>query len=347
MKMRAVRLAGLGDASQLTEVDLTVPVARPHEVLIRVKAVAFNPIDYQLRQVGATTMRLPVTLGFDVAGIIEARGADVSALSIGDEVCAYLGGPSLAGGYAQYAAAPHWFVAKKPASLSFVEAASVPLTAITALQSLRRAKVGSGKSLLIAGGSGGVGSWAIQIAKALGVMKIVTTAGSDASRNYLADTLGLTISKIVDYRGLDRAGLAAATLDANNSELFDATLDCVGGAMTNLCCDVIDYEGHVVSIVNGPRDASQDIAVTDEERLFEKSATFHFELVFALAEQPNLARQVRYAKQLTELAAMIDAGAIMLPKVTNLGAFSSRTARIAHAQLESGHTKGKLVATFD
>jgi NADPH:quinone reductase-like Zn-dependent oxidoreductase len=134
---------------------------------------------------------------------------------------------------------------------------------------------------------------------------------------------------------------------ANDGALFGVTLDCVGGAMTNLCVDAVDYEGQVVSIVNGPRDNAQDVSIADEETLFEKSAAFHFELVFALAEQPDTSRHAIYAAQLGELATMIDAGTIKLPKITDIGALTATTVRKAHAQLEGGHTTGKLVARVD
>lgn len=344
MTMRAVSLTKLGDASHLIDADVPKPVPAAGAVLIRVKAAAFNPIDFQLRQGGFPTMTLPATLGFDVAGTVESVGAAVRSLAVGDEVYAYLGGPGMAGGYAEYVAAPAAFVAKKPKSLSFLEAASVPLTALTAFQSLRRTRVGQDTSVLVAGGSGGVGSWAIQIARALGVTRVVTTAGSVASRSYIAETLGVPASRIVDYHGLDRAALAAAVRRANDGALFGVALDCVGGAMTNLCVDAVDYEGQVASIVNGPRDNAQDLSVTDENTLFDKSATFHFELVFALAEQPDASRHAVYAAQLSELAALIDAGAVKLPKITDIGTLSADTVRKAHAQLESGHTTGKLVA---
>lgn len=345
--MQAVSLTSFGAADNLIDQTLPKPTPKPHEVLIRVKAVSFNPIDYQLRRSGYPTMKLPVTLGFDVAGVIEACGAEVKSLQAGDEVFAYLGGPSLAGGYAEYVAIPHWFVAMKPKLFTFAEAASVPLTGLTALQALTRAKLDKSKSLLITGGAGGAGSWAIQIAKAKGFKNLVTTAGSDASRAYLVDVLGLTSGDVVMYPGLDRAGLVKAALAANGGRRFDIALDCVGGAMTHLCCDAVEIEGNVVSIVSGPKDATQDPAIADEDVLFDKSATFHFELVFALAESAPVERQQVYARQLAELASLIDAKAIKLPKITIVGSLSADTVRKAHRMLEDRHTTGKLVATVD
>jgi NADPH:quinone reductase-like Zn-dependent oxidoreductase len=345
--MRAVSLTEFGDAKNLIDRTLPKPSVKSHEVLIRVKAAAFNPIDYQLRQFGFPSMKLPVTLGFDVSGVVEARGDAVTSLDRGHEVFAYLGGPGLAGGYAEFVAVPHWFVAKKPRSLSFIEAASVPLAGLTALQCLDRAQLDTKKFLMVAGGAGGVGSWAIQIAKAKGFTNLVTTAGSAVSRQYLVDVLKVPARQIVMYPGLGRADLAKAAIAANSGTLFDVALDCVGGAMTNLCCDVVGFEGQVVSIVNGPKDASRDVAIADEDGLFNKSATFHFQLVYALAEYAPPDRQSIYAQQLNALASMIDGGTITLPKTTNIGPLSAATVRDAHRMLEGGHTNGKLVATVE
>lgn len=344
--MRAVILEKFGGPEGLFDGTLPVPEVGPHDVLIRVKAVAFNPTDYQLRQAGHPSLKAAVVLGRDVSGIVEACGDDVTALKPGDAVYSCLV-PRSIGGYAEFVAIPHWFVAVKPVSLSFIEAASVPVTGLTALQSLRRARPGPSKSLLMAGGAGGVGSWAIAIAKAFGMTRIVTTAGSAASRTYLRDVLGIADSRIVGYRDRNRADLAAAAIAANDGQPFDISLDCVGGAMTHLCCDTVEFEGDVVSIVNGPMDASHDAATADEDILFDKSAAFHFMLTSALANHAPAARHTIYGDQLRELTAMIDGGQIRLPTITNLGSLSASIVREAHRRLEAGHTIGKLTATVE
>lgn len=341
--MRAVILEKFGGAENLIDATLPLPAVGPNAVLIRVKAVGFNPTDYQLRQAGHPDLTPPVVLGRDVAGVVEACGDQVTALKPGDTVYANLV-QRQAGGYAEFAAIPHFFVAAKPRSLSFAEAASVPVASLTALRSLRRARPTPGKSLLVAGGAGGVGSWALGIARALGMTRIVTTSGSEASRSYLKQVLGIADRQIVDYRGRSRSELAAAVIAANDDHLFDIALDCVGGAMTQLCCDTVEFEGDVVSVVNGPKDISHGAAVADEDNLFDRSAAFHFEMISALAYYAPAARHAVYGEQLREIAAMIDAGQIRLPTITNLGALSAAVVREAHRRLETGHTAGKLVA---
>ena len=346
MPMRAVILQEFGGADGLVDATLPVPKVGREDVLIRVKAVAFNPTDYQLRQSGHLSLTPPVVLGRDVAGIVETCGAAATAFKPGDEVYSNLV-PRWLGGYAEFASVPHWFVAPKPKSLSFAEAASVPVVALTAFQALRRARPDREKSLLVAGGSGGVGSWAIGIAKALRITRIVTTAGSDASRRYIAERLGIVAARIVDYRNRGRAELAAAAIAANDGRLFDITLDCVGGAMTHLCCDCVEFEGDVVSVVNGPRDQSHGAAEADEDNLFDRSAAFHFEMISAIAYYAPAARHSIYGERLREIAALIDGGKVALPAITNLGHLSASVVREAHRRLETGHTIGKLVATVE
>jgi NADPH2:quinone reductase len=281
-----------------------------------------------------------------LSGIVERIGSAVSKLAVGDKVMAWLGGPSLAGGYAEFAAAPQDFVVKMPSRLSFAEAAGVPLAALTALRGLQRAGLSSEKSLLVAGGAGGVGSWAILLAAALGRRGIVTTAGSDRSAQYIEEHLGIPRTSILRYKGLDRAALAAEAARLNNGALFDITLDCVGGNMTHLCCDAVDFGGSVVSIVNGPRVSDDSGSPADEDILFNKSAAFHFELIFAQTEYAPARTTESYARDLQRIAALIEAGSLRIPKTTEVGPFCAETIRIAHQMLEAGHTTGKLVATL-
>lgn len=345
--MKTVTLTEFGPVENLIDAHAQIPVIGPQDVLLRVRAFGFNPIDFQTRQMGFEMLEAPVVLGFDVAGSIEEVGSEVTTLKRGDEVMAWLGGPSMAGGYAEYAAVPAALVVRKPPRLAFVQAASVPLAGLTALRSLRRGRLDASKSLLVTGGAGGVGSWTILLAKALGVTRIATTAGSEASRAYLIDHLGLKDDQIVNYYGLDRDRLASATRGANGGALFDITMDCVGGSMTSLCCDVVEFEGSVISIVNAPKDNSHPKEVADEETLFSRSAAFHCELVFAQTEYAPSKSYGRYTEQLAFLCELIADGSLALPNVTEVGGLSADSVREAHRLLESGHTRGKLVAVVD
>jgi NADPH:quinone reductase-like Zn-dependent oxidoreductase len=335
--MRGVVLTAYGSADHLEDAELLMPECGLGDIRIAVKAVSFNPIDYQLAASPYGSAKLPVVLGFDVAGLVAEVGAAVLDLKIGDEVMAYLGGPSMAGGYAEHAVAPRGMVALKPRNIGFAEAAAIPLTALTGLQCLRRARIGPGQSLLVAGAAGGAGSWVALIAQVLGVTRIAATAGRGESRAYLSDEIGISPKRLIDYRDGTREDLAARAIAANDGALYDVCVDCAGDAMTHLCCDVVDIDGHVVSIVNGP-DAS------DENPLFDKSATFHSELIYAAAESGDPARYEVYAQQLAELTGWIESGALRLPRIADLGPLSTTTVREAHRQLAAGRTIGKLVA---
>jgi NADPH2:quinone reductase len=345
--MKTVALTEFGAAENLTDAHAERPAIEAHEVLMQIRACGFNPIDYQIRQAGFEALEPPMVLGFEVAGVVSDIGSGITTLARGQEVMAWLGGPSLAGGYAEYAAVPAAFVTRKPEKVSFAQAAAVPLAGLTALRSLRRGRLSGHRSLLVAGGAGGVGSWTILLAKALGAHRIVTTAGSESSRDYLRTHLGLADDQIIGYVDMSRADLAAAARAANEGALFDVTVDCVGKRMTSLCCDVVDFEGTVISLVNAPKDNSYPPEDADEEALFRRSAAFHCELAFAQAEYGSPSSYPAYTEPLDYLSALISQGSLTLPRVTTLGNLCAVTARAAHRLLESGHTHGKLVAVVD
>src|SRR5690349_7291661 len=130
--MKSVALTAFGDAANFADVDRPAPTPRPTDVVIRNRAVGFNPIDYQVRASGFEDLAAPIVLGFEVSGVVEQIGADVRRFAIGDPVMAWLGGPSLAGGYAEFSVAPEDLVAKVPPRISLMEAAAIPLAALTA-----------------------------------------------------------------------------------------------------------------------------------------------------------------------------------------------------------------------
>jgi len=344
--MKTVSLTAFGDSANFVDAESPPPTVRATDVLIRIKAVGFNPIDYQVRTSGFEKLAAPIVLGFEVSGIVESVGPRASKLAVGDKVMAWLGGPSLAGGYAEFAAVPEDFVVRMPPNLTYAQAAAVPIGALTALRSLQRAGLSPEKSLLVAGGSGGVGSWAILLAAAMGHSKVVTTAGSGRSAQYIEEQLGVPDTRIVRYKGLSRRALAAEAIRLNDGALFDITLDCVGDGMTRFCCDTVDFGGMVVSIVNGPRASDDGDHLADEDILFNKSASFHFELIFAQTEYAPGRSTESYSKDLQQIATLIATGPLRLPKIVEMGTLSAETVRAAHRALETGHTTGKLVATL-
>ena len=169
-----------GDDSVLHLTDQPMPKVGPGEVLVRVKAASVNPVDWKVMSGGLDALMetvFPVVPGWDVAGVVEQVGIDVPEYQPGDEVWAYARKDFVHGGtFAEFVTVPVRCMARKPAELSFEEAAAVPLTGLTAYQTLVRLGVGPGDTVLIHNGAGGVGQMAVQIAKALGATVIATAS---------------------------------------------------------------------------------------------------------------------------------------------------------------------------
>jgi NADPH:quinone reductase len=195
-------------------------------VQVRVIAAGTNPVDAKLRASGSSAgLEAPIILGADISGVLEEVGPGVEDFVAGDEVyyTPEVFGPRSQGSYAEYHVAKADIVAKKPASLSHEEAAAVPLAGGTAYEAIvRRLGVRVGETVLIHGGAGGVGSFAIQIAKAAGA-RVLATASSDNQE--VLKELGADVT--IDYRAQD---VAETALDDTGGVGVDAVLDLVGGA---------------------------------------------------------------------------------------------------------------------
>ncbi len=193
--MRAVTYRRFGGPDVLEVTDLPTPKVGPDSVLIRVRASSVNPVDWKVREGHLAEVMdtvFPVIPGWDVAGVVEQVGLDTPEFRVGDEVFGYVrkdvvGGEVAGGTFADLVAAPVRTLAHKPSSLSFEEAAAVPLAGLTAYQTIRRAGVQSGHTVLVHAAAGGVGSFAVQIARSLGA-RVIGTA-SESNHDYLR-TLG-------------------------------------------------------------------------------------------------------------------------------------------------------------
>lgn len=342
--MRAILLTAFGSAEHFRLAEVPRPEPQPGEVRIRIHAAAFNPTDYQRRQGAGQPGTLPLILGIDAAGVVDAIGPGVTAFAVGDEVYTYLlGGGKTGGAYAEYVCRQVAFVARKPRNLSFAQAAALVTAGMTAYQCLEQVQLQPGEPLFVAGGSGGVGTMLIQLARHAGAGPIFTTAGSERSARYLTETFAISRERILFYAGLSRDQLAQRLRDLNDGRLFRVAIDCVGGAMTGLCCDIVDFEGHVLSIVQGPRDDSHPQAEDDENRLFNRSAAFHFVMASVRGNFGTPDTWPVYGRQLGALADLIEAGAIQPPATDVVGGLSVETVQRAHTMLEAGHVQGKLV----
>jgi NADPH:quinone reductase len=341
--MKVIAIDEFGGPDKLHETERPKPEPRPGDVLIRVRAGSFNPIDYKIRQ-GRFGGDIPMVLGHDAAGVVEEVGKDVHRLRQGDEIWAYLGGPCSNGSYAEYVCLPHEFATVKPRNLSFEEAASVPVVGLTANQAIRqKARPTGNNSVFVAGGAGGLGSTAIQILEMIGIENVVTTSGRDASRDFLVKELRLSPHQVIDYRGKDLKQLTEEALAANDGRLFDKVLDFVGGDLKRLCFELVDFDGDIVSVVEENDPFSVPLWHWTASPLFWRSGALHFLWLGARGLYGARETWGRYTQQLHELTYLYEAQRIWPVGVRSIGILSAETIRKGQEMLEAGGIQGKLV----
>lgn len=333
--MQAFRIQAYGGPEKARFETIDRPEPAAGEILVRVRAAALNPVDYKFRQGMLRPIHrppLPMTLGSDLAGTVEAVGAGATKFAVGDRVFART--PELTmGALAEFAAIPEGVAAKMPESLTFEKAAAVPLAALTALQALKGVLgVQRGWRLLITGGTGGVGTFAIQLAKNLGA-EVITTAssrGADLARRLGAD-------RTLDYE--------KERLEDELSDL-DGAFDLIGGATLRSCFRVVKKGATVVSVGGvpephtakdldgGPAMAAMFAAISVRERFAAWRNGVRYRYYFMHSSGSDL----------EELARMIEAGTLE-PIVDRTFPYA-RTSD-AFAYLEEGHAKGKVVVKMD
>ena len=341
--MKIITINEFGSPENFVEQQREIPRPSADEVLIRIRAGSFNPIDYKIRQ-GRYGLGFPILLGHDTAGIIEEVGKNVSRLQVGDEVWAYLGSHASNGGYAEYVSLPHEFVTVKPRILSFEEAASIPVCGLTANQSIRlKARPTGNHSVFVAGGAGGLGSAAIQILQMIGVEKIVTTSGREASERFIVDELRLSPQQVIHYPGKGLKQLTEEALAANGGALFDKTLDFVGGEMKRLCFELVDFDGDIVSTIPETDPFTVPVWHGKASPLFRKSASLHFHMLGAKGLYGAKDIWPSYTQQLHELTFLYEARRLWPVGVRNTGELCVETIRRGHEMLEAGGIQGKLV----
>ncbi|UVF22829.1 NADP-dependent oxidoreductase (plasmid) [Microvirga terrae] len=305
--MMAWRVHEFGPPQTMTFESVPRPNPGPGEVLVKVRAASVGPWDGWIRSGNsALPQPLPLTLGSDLAGDIEAVGPDVTDLRVGDQVYGVTN-PRFIGAYAEYAVASAAMIAPKPTSLSHIEAASVPVIAVTAWQGLfDQAQLTAGQTVLIHGAAGNVGSYAVQLARQAGLRTIATAAADDLTyvRELGADT-------VVDYKSEPFEDVARDV---------DAVLDLVGGDTQTRSFQVLRRGGKLISAVSQP---DQELA-----------KSLGVDATFFLVDVTT--------RHLTEIAGLIDSGALR----TRVGAvLPFADAREAHLMLEGIRRppKGKIV----
>lgn len=330
--MKAMLIKAFGDSSVFTPADLPKPDLKKGHVLIRVEASSVNPVDYKIRRYGPPTIApdLPAVLHGDVAGVIEAVGKGVDAFQFGDAVYGCAGGVKGQGGaIADYMLADARLLAKKPESIDFGSAAALPLVAITAWEGLiDKANVQLGQSVLIHGGTGGVGHMALQLAKWLGAK--VTATGSTAQKLQIAKDLGA--DEGVNYR--DEA-VADYVSRLTNGEGFDIVFDSTGGDNLPNSFAAAKLNGVVVTPSSSQ---SYDLSI-----MHSKGLSLH--VVFMLLPMLKDIGKEHHGEILREVAGLVDRGHIT-PLVDEEQFKFSQVAQ-AHDRLEQNKAIGKIVLLQD
>ena len=320
--MRAMVCTGFGGREVLEERDIERPTPGPHDVLVEVLAGGLNPVDFKVRETGLGVDRnMPFVLGYDVCGVVRARGGEVEGFDEGARVIA---APSLVrdGANAEYVCVDARTAAVVPDHLDALEMATLPLASITAWVALfERARLQAGESCIILGGAGGVGHLAIQLARECGA-RVWATAGQDESLA-LCRELG---AEVVDYRD---ASSTAAMVEATGGGA-DVVFDTVGGDVFEQAIDVVGVDGRLATVLPTP---SPRIADT----LFLKNASLHYEFMGI----PGIygRRLASHGAILEQVCALVDADRV---RPILHASFSLAELAAAHEEQERGHVHGKI-----
>lgn len=244
--MQAIRIHEYGDTGVLQNEDVTMPEPTDDEVRLQVHAAGVNPVDWKTRQCSTFPADFPWTVGWDVAGVVDEIGANVDEFEPGDEVYGLVGFPSDGGAYAEAIVVSPAELMRKPASLSFEEAAGVPMAALTAWQALQVTDVWSGRRVLVHAAAGGVGHFAVQFAKHRGAHVIGTASG--LNEEYLRD---LGVDEYVNYR------------EENFEDAIkpvDAVIDTVGGETFDRSLEILNNGGVIDTLVGGLPAEQEELA---------------------------------------------------------------------------------------
>ncbi|WP_232276687.1 zinc-binding alcohol dehydrogenase family protein [Paenibacillus sp. 481] len=334
--MKAVglhRYLPISDEDSLLDVEVAKPTPNGHDILVQVKAISVNPVDTKVRKPKDTVEQEPKILGWDVAGIVEQVGPGVTLFKSGDEVY-YAGSITRAGGNSEYHLVDERIVGKKPASLDFAQAAALPLTAITAWESLYDRLGISGhqdlnqqKTILMIGAAGGVGSIATQFAHLAG-LTVIGTASRPESVEWVKQQ---GAAHVINHFEPFMPQLRLLGFESVDYILCLSHTDLHWANMV----DAIAPQGKICSIVDSP-------VPLDLSQLKNKSATFVWEFMFT-RPMYNTLDMIEQHKLLNAVADLVDAGKVKTTVTERLTPINASNLRLAHAKLEIGRTIGKIV----
>ena len=320
------------DPQSLQDIELPAPTPGPRDLLVQVRAISVNPVDTKIRSNVAPADGQAKVLGWDVAGVVQAVGSEVSLFQVGDEVY-YAGALQRAGGNSELHVVDERIVGHKPTRLGFAEAAALPLTAITAWELLfERLKIAqgsasSGQSLLIIGAAGGVGSILTQLARQLTGLTVIGTASRPETADWVKQ---LGAHHVIDH---------SQPLLAQLQQLGIQQVDHVA----SLTHTDLHYDQLIEALApQGQLALIDDPAQLDVYKLKRKSLSLHWEFMYtrSLFETPDMQAQHALLEQVAQL---IDAGTLRTTLGEHFGHINASNLRRAHALLESGKARGKIV----
>ncbi len=337
-----MKAIGFKQSLPITEIESFIafetekPTPTGYDLLVKVAANSVNPVDFKIRLNAAkdTILDTPKIIGWDAVGTVEAVGKETSKFKVGNEVY-YAGDITRSGSNAEYQLIDERIVGHKPKKLSVAEAAAIPLTGLTAWESLfDRIKVNpatdKGKTVLILAGAGGVGSIAIQIAKKVAGLTVIATASRPESVKWCKE---MGADFVVNHRNL------TAELDKIGHSQVDYILDFVDlQGYWETIAEIIKPQGHIVSITGNGEPLNLDL-------LKSKSVSFSWELMYtrSMFTTDDMERQNHI---LNEISKLLDDGTLKSTLTTTLQGFTVENLKKAHQLQESGKTIGKTVIEF-
>ncbi|WP_455924136.1 zinc-binding alcohol dehydrogenase family protein [Pseudomonas putida] len=320
------------DPAALQDIELPAPQPGPRDLLVEVKAISVNPVDTKVRQNMAPEGGNAKVLGWDVAGVVQAVGSDVTLFKAGDRVY-YAGSIARAGGNSELHVVDERIVGRMPSSLGFADAAALPLTAITAWELLferlqiKQGQADEGQSLLIVGAAGGVGSILTQLARQLTGLTVIGTASRPQTQDWVRE---LGAHHVIDHSQplsaeLKRLGLGPVTHVASLTQTDQHLAELV---------EALAPQGRL-ALIDDPK-------TLDVGLLKRKSLSLHWEFMYtrSLYETADMIEQHHLLNRVAEL---VDAGTLRTTVGEHFGRIDAANLKRAHALLESGKARGKIV----
>jgi len=320
------------DKNSLQDLNLEKPEVSGHDLLVEVKAISVNPVDTKVRAPKDKVEIEPKILGWDASGIVVAIGSEVEHYSVGEKVY-YAGDITRQGSNSEFQIIDERIVGKKPESLSFAESAALPLTSITAWEALfdrlgiSQQGDDAGKSILIIGAAGGVGSIAIQLARKVAKLNVIATASRDESRDWC---LKLGANTVINHRNALDKELATVGIPHVDYIFCLNNTDQHWSAMA----EAIKPQGKICSIV--------EATTVDLGLLKSKSASFVWEFMFtrSMYQTPDMIEQQRL---LNTIADLVNKGELVTTVGKLIQPINAENLRKAHAMIEQGNAIGKIV----